>query len=80
LAKSSNNNLINNIKKVVGENKKAWDSKIRYALLEYRITTNKSIGKMLFELVYGLEDKLLVNIQIPILCFAQQYTTKEEAI
>ena len=30
--------------------------------------------------MYGLEAKLPVNLQIPILCFAQQYTTDGEAI
>jgi hypothetical protein len=44
------------------------------------ITTKTSIGKTLFELVYGLEAKLPVNLQIPILRFAQQYTTEGEAI
>jgi hypothetical protein len=71
---------MNIIKKVVGQNKKAWDSKIKHALWEDRITTKTSTGKTPFELVYGLEAKLLVNLQIPILCFSQQYTTEEEAI
>jgi hypothetical protein len=64
----------------VGENKKAWDSKIKYALWADRITTKTSTGKTPFELVYGLEAKLPVNLQILILGFAQQYTTEEEAI
>jgi hypothetical protein len=34
LEESNNKNLMNIIKKVVGENKKAWDSKIKYALWE----------------------------------------------
>ena len=68
------------IKKVVGENKKSWDRKIKYALWENQITTNTSTGKTPFEMVYGIEAKLPVNLQIPILCFAQQYATDEEAI
>jgi hypothetical protein len=80
LAESSNKNLMNIIKKVVEEKKKAWDRKINYALWEDRITTNTSTGKIPFEIIYGLEAKLHVNLQIPILCFAQQYTTEEEAI
>jgi hypothetical protein len=68
------------IKKVVGENKKAWESKIKYALWEDRITTKTSTRKTLFELVYGLEAKLPMNLQIPILRFDQQYATEEEAI
>jgi hypothetical protein len=34
LEESSNKNLMNIIKKVVGENKRYWDNKIRYALWE----------------------------------------------
>jgi transposase InsO family protein len=75
LAESTNKNLMNILKKVVGENKKSWDSKIKYAVWADRITTKNSIGKTPFELVYGLEVKLLVNLQIPILRFSQQYTT-----
>jgi transposase InsO family protein len=32
LTESSNKNLMNIIKKTVGDNKKSWDSKIKYAL------------------------------------------------
>jgi hypothetical protein len=71
---------MNIIKKVVGENKKAWNRKIKDSLWADRITTNTSIGKTPFELVYGLESKLPMNIQITILYFVQQYTTEEETI
>jgi transposase InsO family protein len=79
-AESSNKNLMNIVKKIVGENKKAWDSKIKYALWEDRITTKTSTGKTPFELVYGLEAKLPINLQIPTLQFAQQYMTDGEAL
>jgi hypothetical protein len=71
---------MNIIKKIVGENKKAWDSKIKYALWEDRITTKTSIGKTPFELVYGMEAKLPINLQIPTLRFAQQYMTDKESL
>jgi hypothetical protein len=45
---------MNIVKKIVGQNKKAWDTKIKYALWEDRIMTKNSIGKTLFELVYRL--------------------------
>jgi hypothetical protein len=80
LTKSTNKNLMNILKKVVGENKKSWDSKIKYAIWADRITKKHSIGKTPFEMVYGLEAKLPVNLQIPILYFAQQYATNAEAI
>eukprot|EP00253_Pinus_taeda_P017216 PITA_17216 len=34
LAESSNKNFITIIKKIVGDNKRAWDSKIKYALID----------------------------------------------
>jgi hypothetical protein len=71
---------MNILKKVVGENKKSWDSKIKYAVWVDRITTKTSTRKTPFELVYGLEAKLPVNLQIPILRFAQQYDIDAEAI
>jgi hypothetical protein len=55
---------MNIIKKIVGENKKAWDSKIKYALWVDYITTKTSIWKTPFELVYELEAKLPINLQI----------------
>jgi ribonuclease HI/transposase InsO family protein len=80
LAESTNKNLMNILKKVVEENKKSWDSKLKYAVWADRITTKTSTGKTPFELVYGLEAKLPVNLQIPILRFVQQYDTDAEAI
>jgi transposase InsO family protein len=80
LAKSSNKNLMTIIKKIVGENKRAWDSKIEYALWADHITTKTSTGKTPFELVYGLEAKLPINLQIPTLQFTQQYMTNNEAL
>jgi hypothetical protein len=53
---------MNIIKKVVGENKKYWDRKIKYAVWADQITTKTSTGKTPFELVYGLEAKLPVNL------------------
>jgi len=80
LEESSNKNIMNILKKVVGENKNSWDRKIKYAFWEDRITTKTSTGKTPFELVYGLEEKLSVNLQIPIHHFSQQYATDEDAI
>jgi transposase InsO family protein len=42
LVESSNKNLMNIIKKTMGENKKNWDNKIKYALSADRITTKTS--------------------------------------
>ena len=51
-AESSNKNLMTIVKKIIGDNKKSWDSKIKFALWANRITKKSSTGKSPFELVY----------------------------
>ena len=41
------------LKKTIGNNKKSWDSKIKYALWVDRITKKSATRKNPFELVYG---------------------------
>ena len=76
LAKSTNKNLKTILKKTVGDNKRAWDSKIKYVVWADRITKKNSIGKSPFELVYGLTATLPVNMQIPIFRLLSEYRTK----
>jgi hypothetical protein len=80
LVESNNKNIMNIVKKIVGENKKSWDSKIKYALWEDCTTTKTSTRKTPFELVYGLEACLPINLQIPTLQIAQQFSTDKEAL
>ena len=51
LAESSNKSLMRTIKKLLQENKKAWNAKLIYALWANRIGTKKSIGTSPFQLV-----------------------------
>jgi transposase InsO family protein len=44
LAKSFDKNLIRIIKKLLEENKKSWDSKLKFSLWADRISNEKSIG------------------------------------
>ena len=55
LAESSNKSLIRIIKKFLEDNKRNWDSKLKYALWADRITTKKSTGNSPFKLFYGTE-------------------------
>ena len=79
-AESSNKNLMTIVKKIVGENKKAWDSKIKYALWADRITKKASIGKSPFELVNGLDVQLLVHLRLPVHGLLQSSISGESAI
>ena len=54
-AESSNKSLINIIKKLLEENKKAWDSKMKFSLWDDRVTTKRSLGLFPFHLVYVVE-------------------------
>ena len=55
LAEFSNKSLIRIIKKLLEDNKKNWDSKLKYALWVDRVTTRKSTGNSPFKLVYDTE-------------------------
>ena len=71
---------MNIVNKIVGENKKIWDGKIKYAIWEEHTTTKTSTGKTPFELVYGMEAQFPINIQIPTLKLTQHFTTYKEKL
>jgi hypothetical protein len=72
LAESSNKTLIRIIKKLLTENKKSWDSKLKYALWADRINTKKSLGTSPFQLVYGIDIVFPTQLGIPVLKFLQE--------
>jgi hypothetical protein len=55
MAESSNKSLIKLIKKLLEDNQRAWDSKLKFSLWADRVTTKKSLGLSPFQLVYGIE-------------------------
>jgi transposase InsO family protein len=55
LEESSNKSLINIIKILLEDNKKAWDSNLKFSLWADRVTTKRSLGISPFHLVYGVE-------------------------
>jgi hypothetical protein len=79
-AESSNKNLMTIVKKIVGENKRSWDSKIKYALWADRITKKAATGKSHFELVYGLDVRLSVHLKLPTYGLLQDFSTKNDAV
>ena len=79
-AESSNKNLMTVINKIVGENKRAWDGKIRYALWADRITKKASTGKSPFELVYGLDVQFPVHLKLPVYKLLQGFSTDRDAV
>jgi transposase InsO family protein len=73
LVESNNKNLMNILKKRVGDNKRSWNNKINFALWEDRITKKSSTRKSPFELVYGLDATFLVHLKLPVYQFVQRY-------
>jgi hypothetical protein len=67
LFESSNKILMNIIKKVLTENKKAWKIHLKYTLWENWIDTKKFIGMFHFQMVYGTSVFLPINLYIPIM-------------
>ena len=67
LAESSNKSLINIIKKVLNENKRSWHVHLKYALWANRIGTKKSIGISPFQMVYGTDVVLPINLSLPMM-------------
>jgi len=73
LAKSSNKILINIIKRPLEDNKKAWDSKLKFSLWDDRVTTKKSLGVSPFHLVYGIEAIFPSQLALPMEKFFQDF-------
>ena len=71
LVESLNKNIVNSLKKLLAENKKAWDSKLKYALWVDHITTKKAIGTSPFQLVYGTKAIFPVQLGLPVMKFIQ---------
>eukprot|EP00253_Pinus_taeda_P018987 PITA_18987 len=78
LAESSNKSPIRIIKKLLEDNKKNWDSKLKYALWADRVTTKKSTGNSPFKLVYGTEVVFPIQLTLPVARFLLEAQNQEE--
>ena len=72
LAESSNKSLVRIIKNLLEDNKRAWHTKLKYALWEDRISTKRAIGMSSFQLVNGVEVIFLVSLGLPIMNLSQE--------
>jgi hypothetical protein len=73
LEESSNKSLIKIIKRLLEDNKKAWDSKLKFSLWADRVTTKRSLGVSPFHIVYGVEAIFPTHISFPMEKFFQDY-------
>ena len=60
------------------DNKKNWDSKLKYALWADRVTIKRSTGNSPFKLVYGTEPVFPIQLIFPIAKFLQEEQDEEE--
>ena len=71
LAESTNKSIIQSIKKLLNQNKRSWDSILKYALWADMITIKKPIGTSPFRLVYGTDVVFPVQLGISMMKFIQ---------
>jgi transposase InsO family protein len=76
LAESSNKSLVKIIRKLLEENQKSWDSKLKFALWADRVTNKKSIGTSPFKLVYGTYSIFPIQLVLPVAKFFQEEQTE----
>jgi DNA-binding transcriptional regulator PaaX len=55
------------------DNKKAWDSKLKFSLWADRVTTKRSLGVSPFQLVYGVEAIFPSHLALHVEKFFQDY-------
>jgi hypothetical protein len=76
LAESSNKSLVRIIRKLLEENQKSWDSKLKFSLWADRVTNKKSIGTSPFKLVYGTDVIFPIQLVLPVAKFFQEEQTE----
>jgi transposase InsO family protein len=67
LAESSNKSLTRIIKKLLQDNKKAWQEKLIYALWVERITTKRSIATSPFQIVYDTKAVIPTSLGLSVM-------------
>ena len=60
------------IKKLFEDNKRAWHTKLKYALWADRISKKRAIGMSPFQLVYGAEVVFLASLGVPVMKLLQE--------
>ena len=72
LVESFDKSLIRIIKKLLEENKKAWNSKLKFALWVDRVSAKKSISTSPFHLVYGTDVIFPASLGSPVMKYLQE--------
>eukprot|EP00253_Pinus_taeda_P026893 PITA_26893 len=78
LAKSSNNTLVNIIKKLLEINKKSWHKRLVNVLWADWVSQKNSIGTSPFEPVYGVDTIFPSSLAAPIVKLLQEAGSEED--
>ena len=78
--KSSNKSLVKMIKRILQDNKRAWHTKLKFALWADRISTKRALGTSPFQLVYGLDVLFLASLSLPVMKYLQEHESQPNAI
>ena len=60
------------IKKLSQENKRVWDSKLKFSLWADMISTKRDLGTSPFQLVYGLDVVFLASLGLQVIKYLQE--------
>ena len=72
LVESLNKSLVKIIKKLLEDNKKAWNAKLKFSLWVDRVSTKKSIGTSHFQLVYGTDSIFPASLGSSVMKYVQE--------
>ena len=72
LEESSNKSLVRIIKKLLSENKRVWNTKLKFQLWVDRISTKRAMGTSPFHLVYGTYVIFIASLGAPVMRFLQE--------
>ncbi|KAH9287521.1 hypothetical protein KI387_031638, partial [Taxus chinensis] len=70
-SESSNKNIVTIFRKLVDENQRNWHKRLYNTLWADRITPKKEIGMSPFQVLYGVEEKIPLMIEMPSLKMLQ---------
>jgi hypothetical protein len=76
LTESFNKSLIRIIRKLLEENQKSWDSKLKFSLWADIVTNKKSIGTSPFKLVYCIDAIFPIQLVLLVAKFFQEEKTE----
>ena len=64
--------MVGIINKLLEDNKRAWDAKLKYSLWVDRVSTKRAIGTSLFQLLYGMEVVFPIQLALPVVKYLQE--------